>query len=117
MGEKPGLDLARLANSEPFAHKWALCCQSFLFPEDRSPKERQQIFGRRSTTTSVKYTPQQISGVRIQTEEKTISEGLQYRGDAEIVEIAANARVVAQANSFECIAGSQTEPAGGPAPA
>lgn len=46
-------------------------------------------------------------------EENTISEGLQYKGDAEIAEIAANAAMVTLANCFECIAGSQTQPAGG----
>ena len=39
-------------------------------------------------------------------------------GDAEIVEIAANAAMVTLANCFECIAGSQAEPDGatGPSP-
>jgi hypothetical protein len=46
-------------------------------------------------------------------EEKTISEGLQSKGDAEIPEIAANAAMVTLADCSECMAGSQTEPAGG----
>jgi hypothetical protein len=46
-------------------------------------------------------------------EKNRISEGLQSKGDAEIAGTAANAAMVTLANCFECIAGSQTEPAGG----
>lgn len=38
-GGKPRLVLAIWANGEPLAYKCSQCCQEFLLPEDRTPKE------------------------------------------------------------------------------
>jgi hypothetical protein len=39
MGEKPCLVLTCWVRGKPFAYKCSRCGQSFLFPEDRTPKE------------------------------------------------------------------------------
>lgn len=57
-GEKPRLVLTWWVRGEPFFYMCSRCGQPFLFPEDRSPKERgQQTFGRGSANSSVEYTP------------------------------------------------------------
>ena len=38
-GEKPTLVLTRWVRGKPFFYKCSRCCQEFLLPEDRTPKE------------------------------------------------------------------------------
>ncbi len=39
MSEKPQLVMTNWVKGEPFAYKCSLCGQTFLLPEDRTPKE------------------------------------------------------------------------------